>query len=166
MKRMLLMILCAWALAGCAGPETYETMTDLYYAPPLPEPAEIALWLPENGTLSVLENEETGTIYLCDGYSVSVQTLASGDMDATLSAVTGYDKANLHGIGWQRDGLSRYECAWASAGEGGDQVGRTVVLDDGIYHYAVTVMGQAELAGSMSDTWMAITDSVGLRTEP
>ena len=166
MKRILPLILCACLLAGCKDPEAYETMTDLYYVPQTPEPAQVTLWLPETGALTVLENEEAGKLYLCDGYSVSVQTFTSGDMSATLCAATGYDKTQLHGIGWERDGVTRYECAWASAGETGDQIGRTVVLDDGTYHYVVSVMGQAELAGDLAQTWGKITDSVALDTAP
>ena len=166
MKRMLCLMLCACVLAGCTGPESYETMTDLYYAPTRQEPAQITLQLPDEAALSVLEREDGGKIYLCDGYTVSVQILASGDLDATLKSVTGYGKANLKGIGWRQGSLQRYECAWASTGEEGDQVGRAVVLDDGTYHYVVTVLGQAALAGSMSDTWAAITDSVDLDIAP
>ena len=164
MKRVLLCLLCACCLSGCKSPAAYETMTDLYYAPETPEPAQITLWLPETGALSVLENQETGKLYLCDGYSVSVQTMAAGDLDATLKAATGYGQSQLHGIGWEQDGIARYECAWASVGESGDQIGRTVVLDDGTYHYTVSIMGQADLAGALTETWAAITDSVALDT--
>ena len=166
MKRILLAMLTICLLTGCKAPEAYETMTDLYYEPKAPEPAQVTLWLPETGAFTVLENEESGKLYLCDGYSVSVQTLASGDMNATLCAATGYTQTQLHGIGWERDGISRYECAWASAGETGDQIGRTVVLDDGVYHYVVSVMGQAELAGDLAQIWGEITDSVTLDTAP
>lgn len=166
MKKCLITVLLVCFLAGCRSPESYETMTDLYYTPQLPEPAEISVWLPENGALSEMENGESDVLYLCDGYTVSLQTMESGDLDATLCAVTGYGKNALHGIGWEQNGLARYECAWASAGEGGDQVGRTVVLDDGNYHYVITVMGQAELAGAMTETWQAIMDSAALNTEP
>ena len=162
MKRMLCLMLCACILTGCAGTKSYETMTDLYYVPTQQEPAQIILELPEEAALSVLEREDGGKLYICDGYTVSVQTVASGDLDATLRNVTGYGKENLKGIGWKQGNLQRYECAWASTGEEGDQVGRAVVLDDGHYHYIVTVLGQATLAGSMTDTWGAIMDSVDL----
>ena len=164
MKRMFCLLLCACVLTGCAGPKTYETLTDLYYTPTQQEPAQITLWLPDDAALSVLEREDGGRLYLCDGYTVSVQTVASGNLDATLQNATGYGKENLKGIGWKEGSIQRYECAWASAGEEGDQVGRTVVLDDGNYHYVVTVMGQAALAGNMAETWAMITDSVNLDT--
>ena len=157
-------MLCACVLTGCAGPESYETMTDLYYAPTRQEPAQITLRLPDEAALSVLEREDGGKLYLCDGYTVSGQTTESGDLDATLSKATGYRKEKLKGIGWKQGELNRYECAWASIGESGDQVGRTVVLDDGDYHYVVTVLGQADLAGAMAETWATITESVDLHT--
>lgn len=165
MKKILIVLLCACLLCGCRSPESYETMTDLYYVPELPAPAEIAVWLPENGALSAMEDEAGAKLYLCDDYSVSLQTLEAGDLEATLSAVTGYGKDMLRGIGWRNGEVSRYECAWASTGEEGDQVARTVVLDDGSYHYVVTVMGNAELAGDLAATWQAITDSVALDTD-
>ena len=166
MKKILIVILLGCALAGCRAPQSYETMTDLFYAPTLPEPGEIEVWLPENAAQSAMEHEDGSLLYLCDGYSVALQTMESGNLDATLCAVTGYGKEKLRGIHWEKDGLQRYECAWASIGESGDQVARTVVLDDGIYHYAVTVMGSAELAADLAATWQTITDSVGLDAGP
>ena len=164
MRKILIIVLCCCLLPGCAGPKSYETMTDLYYAPTTPPPGEISVWLPEGGALSTMEDGENGKLYICDGYTVSVQTTESGDLDATLSKATGYRKEKLKGIGWKQGGLNRYECAWASIGESGDQVGRTVVLDDGDYHYVVTVLGQADLAGAMAETWATITESVDLHT--
>lgn len=164
MKKIFLVILFGCVLAGCRAPETYETMTDLYYAPALPDPGEIEVWLPENAAQSTMEHEDGSVLYLCDGYSVALQTMEAGNLDATLCAVTGYGEEKLRGILWEKDGLKRYECAWASTGETGDQVARTVVLDDGVYHYAVTVMGLAELAENLAATWQAITDSAGLHT--
>lgn len=164
MKKILIVILLGCALAGCRAPQSYETMTDLFYAPTLPAPREIEVWLPEN--TDTMEHEDGSILYLCDGYSVALQTMASGDMDATLSAVTGYHADALRGLRWEKDGLQCYACAWASIGESGDQVARTVVLDDGVYHYAVTVMGPAELAADLADTWQTITDSVGLDAGP
>jgi hypothetical protein len=103
-----------------------------------------------------LENEETGKLYLCDGYSVSVQTMAAGDLDATLKTATGYGQSQLHGIGWERDGIARYECAWASAGENGDQIARTLILDDGNYHYTLTLQAPAEKGGELAPAWNEI----------
>lgn len=166
MKQILMILLCACLLPGCGSPKSYETMTDLYYAPTAPPPGEISVWLPEGSALSTMEDAEMGKLYICDGYTVSVQTMASGDLDATLCNATGYGKEKLKGISWKQGELARYECAWAAIGESGDQVGRTVVLDDGDYHYVVTVLGEAALAGAMTDTWAAIMASVDLDTAP
>lgn len=166
MKQILMILLCVCLFSGCTDPKTFETMSDLYYAPATPPPGEISVWLPEGSALSTMENDEGGKLYLCDGYTVSVQTAVSGDLDATLCSATGYGKEKLNGISWKQGDLSRYECAWAAAGESGDQVGRTVVLDDGSYHYVVTILGEADLAGAMTDTWAAITASVALDADP
>ncbi len=166
MKKILVAILLMSLLSGCKAPEPFETMTDLYYTPETPQPAKISVWLPENTVSEVLKNEDSGTIYLCDGYSVALQTMAAGDLDATLQAVTGYSADSLRGISWKQGTLGRYECAWASAGESGEQISRTVVLDDGTHHYAVTVTGPAPEAAAMAATWKTIMDSVALDTAP
>ena len=46
-----------------------------------------------------------------------------------------------------------YECVWVSAGEGGDQIGKMRLLDDGDHHYVLSVMAPAEKAEQLADTW-------------
>ena len=163
---------CWWALAfaalltGCSGPKDFETMSDLYYVPELSEPCQTVVELPEDAALAVLGEEDSGQLYLCEGYSVAVQTMESGDLDATLQTISGYSKDQLKTVQLQIGDLQRIQCVWASAGEGGDQVGRAVVMDDGDYHYCLTILGDAELAGQLADTWQGILDSFSLRTEP
>ena len=115
-----------------------------------------------NNVKAVLEAAGTGTLYLCDGYSVAVQTLPAGNLDATVREVTGYgrDKVQL----WQqKEGEhSRYNCVWASAGEGGDQMCKATILDDGNYHYVLSVMAAAEDAGDLAETWQQLMDSFSI----
>ena len=59
-------------------------------------------------------------------------------------------------------GNLRYECVWTSAGEGGDAVGRAAVIDDGSYHYCLTVMATEEEAPQLRNTWQALFDSFTL----
>ena len=40
------------------------------------------------------------------------------------------------------------------------QVGNAVILDDGNFHYAVSVMADADQAAKLEDTWQHILDSV------
>lgn len=158
MKRYLLIGLLALLLTGCSEPKSFETMSDVYYEPDRAA-ATISVALPEEAAVSVMEHPTAGSIYLCDGYCVTVQTLPAGDLDATLREVTGFERENLTVMERTEGNERRYECVWAAAGEGGEQVGRAVVLDDGNYHYALTVMADAEEAGDMTTTWQQIVDS-------
>ena len=56
----------------------------------------------------------------------------------------------------------RYECVWSAAAEEGEQVARSVILDDGYYHYAVTVMADFASAGELAQTWQELLGSVSL----
>lgn len=152
-------------LAGCGGPKDFETMSDAYLVPTTPVPAQVSIALPEDAVVMTMRNDAGGTLYLCDGYSLTVQTLAAGDMDATLRNITGYGKENLRLYELRTEDVVRYECVWACAGEGGDQVGKAVILDDGAYHYAVTVSAQAQQAGELSETWQEILGSVELEQD-
>ena len=162
MRKILLIVLTLVMLSGCQQPKTFETMSDSYIQPELPEAQKVFVQLPEDAAQAVLEAAGTGTLYLCDGYCVAVQTLPAGNLDATLREVTGYgiDKVQL----WERkDGsLSRFVCVWASAGEGGDQMGKATILDDGNYHYVLSVMAAAEDAGALADTWQQLMESFSI----
>lgn len=148
--------------SGCHQPKTFETMSDSYVQPSLPQARQVLLQLPEDAAKAVLENAGAGTLYLCDGYSVAVQTLPAGNLDATLREVTGYGREKVQL--WQRkDGeYGRYTCVWASAGEGGDQMGKATILDDGDYHYVLAVMASAADAGELADTWQQLMDSFSI----
>lgn len=166
MKKWVIVAVLALLLTGCSEPESFETMSDVYYEPQIPTASKIALVLPEEAAVSVMEDPLTGSIYLCDGYSVTVQSLSAGDLDATLREVTGYPRENLLVMEREDGDNRRYECVWAAAGEGEDQVGRAVVLDDGSYHYVLTVMAGAAKAGDLAQTWQQIIDSFGISTAP
>ena len=161
MKIFLCMVL-AMLLTGCTQPKDFETMSDAYMEPELPLAQRVDFQLPEDAAKAVLESAGTGTLYLCDGYSVAVQTLPAGNLDATMREVTGYgaDQVQL----WQRKegDYSRYTCVWASLGEGGDQMCKATILDDGNYHYVLSVMAAAEDAGELADTWQQLMDSFSI----
>lgn len=160
MKKALCVIFAMALLTGCGQPKDFETMSDSYLEPELPQAKEVFFQLPEDAAKAVLEN--SGTLYLCEGYSVALQTLTSGNLDATVREVTGYgaDRVQL----WQRKEADsfRYVCVWTSAGEGGDQVCKATILDDGDYHYVLSVMAPAENAGALADTWQQLMDSFSI----
>lgn len=152
MKKLCILLLCILLLTGCAAEETFETVADVYGEQNLPEPKEVLLSVPKDA--QVIAGEE-GVLYLCDGYEITVETLSSGDINETLRKLTGFESDDLTVMETAQMGQSRYECVWTAAGEGGDMVGRVAVLDDGCYHYCVTVTGAAENA-SLQETFQTL----------
>lgn len=143
MKRILLVLLMSLLLAGCAEAELGETVADVWQeAVTVAAPRETRLELPGEAVACAMESD-TGRLYFGDGYEVMVQTLSSGDLDATIRALTGFDREDITVLQSQSD-PKRWEFAWASAGEGGERLGQGVVLDDGNYHYCLTVLQDAD----------------------
>ena len=126
---------------------------------------QVSLTLPDDATIQTIAGTE-GKLYLCDGFTVTVQTLPGGDLSRTIADTTGYDLSRLTLMETEKDGIRCYRCSWATAGEGGDQAARTLILDDGSFHYAITVMASAEKAGALADTWQEILHSVSLSIAP
>lgn len=160
MKKVCFVLVLALFLTGC-GRETFETVSDIYDVPALAQPRQLELALPEEAAVQSMESSE-GILYLCDGYTLTLQTMDAGDLDRTLRQCTGFTKDQLTVMETQHDGVKRYDCVWSAAGEGGDQVGRAAVLDDGSCHYVVTVMANFAAAGDLADTWENILDSISL----
>ena len=163
MKKLVMVILMLTLLAGC-GSVDYELTQDVYATQPLPQPAQLLVSLPPDAVQ--MESEEAGSLWLCDGYTAAITTMEAGDLNATLQAVTGYEKAQLEVLTWEESGLSCSQCTWVSAGEGGDQVARTVILDDGNYHYTLTLQTDAENAGALRQTWQQMLSTVTLDIVP
>lgn len=164
MKKCWIVVLAALLLCGCSEPQDFETMSDVYDMTQLPEASQVSFFVPEDAAAEVMENGEAGTLYFCEDYCIAVQTMHSGDLEATLRSVTGFSREKLQVIERRTGDHCRYECTWASAGEGGDQVGRAVILDDGNYHYVLSVMASAADAGDLTQTWQSLVDSFTLRT--
>lgn len=155
-------IIAALLLSGCGAQETWETVADVYVQPVSADMQQLLVDVPQDAHAEAMQNDTGGKLYLCDGFTVSVQTLESGDLEKTLRTVTGYSREALTLIQTQQEDMKRYECVWTAAGEGETQVGRTCVLDDGNYHYAVTVMAGESQSGALAQTWQTIFDSVRL----
>lgn len=163
-KKLWVLAVLMLILSGCDAAETFETVWDLWEEPEIQPVRQVRVTLPDESVAPVFSATESGRLYLCDDYTVTVETMIAGDLDATFRAVTGYPQAYLTVMHTQTSDGKRYECAWVSAGEGGECVGRTVILDDGHYHYAVTVMSQAETAGELTGQWQKVLESVTLST--
>lgn len=162
MKKGLAILVCVLLLTGCGVQDTFETLSDDDAVSAMATAAKVELLLPEEAASPSMESEDGGKLYLCDGYTVTVQTLSGGDVGRTVQEVSGYAKEELTVMQTKKNDLTCYEMAWCAAGEGEDQVCRCVILDDGAYHYAVTVMANYSRAGALQETWQSILDSVTL----
>lgn len=160
MKKIFVIITLCALLAGCSAAETFETVDDVY-SPQTALPMEVTLTLPEDAAQQVIAGD-TGRLYFGDGYEIAVETLAGGDLDNTLRALTGCGKDDLTLLKTEDVNAVRYSCAWTAVGESGDVVGRTVILDDGNYHYCLTVTAQADTAGELQSVFEEIFDSYAL----
>lgn len=160
MKKVCVVLAIMFLLTGCAAKETFETVGDDYVQQVIAEQT-VQYQLPEDAAYQTIQSEY-GQLYFCDGYEMTVQTMAAGNLDETLRQLTGFERDDLTVIQTSLTDASKYECVWTAAGEGGDMVGRAVVLDDGNYHYCMTVMALQEHAAELRDTWKALIDSFTL----
>ena len=162
MKRCWICLGLAVLLAGCGSKETFETVSDVIVQPVSGQAREVYLELPEYADVHAMGAEGTGNLYFCGDMTVCVQTMDRGDLDQTIRTATGYGKEGVRLVeGYFPDG-KLYECAWTSVGEGGLQVGRTKILDDGSYHYTLTVMMPEGSAEKNQAAMQRILDSFDL----
>ena len=148
MKKCGWILLLVFLLCGCAAEETFETISDDVAAPVMAQPREISVRLPDNAVAPVLESESR-QIYMSEDYEITIETLSSGDLDATIQTLSGYGKEALTVIQTQSGEVDRYDFVWVSTGEQGDRLGRAVVLDDGEYHYCMAVLRDSQEASQI-----------------
>lgn len=165
MKKVFVFLLCVLLLTGCGGKETLETVADIQTAPVMAAAQRIQVQLPPELSTPVLQSEQTGTLYLCDDYSVTVQTVESGDLNKTIRNATGIKKEELQILQTQKDNVKCYQWVWTANGESGIQVGRGCILDDGVYHYVLTALADESSAGKVRPVWQEIFSSYCLATE-
>ena len=156
MKIVCILLMLA-LLTGCGAQETFETIADWYYEPVV-SAGVIRVTLPQEAAV-LASMDDGGSIYLCEGYSICMQTLASGDLERTLKTVTGFHSDRLQLIQTEQKNVKRYDFVWVAAGEGGDQLCRGAILDDGAFHYTLCVMSDADETGNYAETWDAIFSS-------
>ena len=142
MKRWILVMVMPLLLLGCSGEETFETVADEQILSVMATPRQILVELPENAVAPILSGENA-QLYLCQDHEILLETLPAGDLQKTIRTICGYEKENLTVMQTQWDDVSRYEFVWAAAGENGDRLGRAVILDDGQYHYCMSVLRDA-----------------------
>lgn len=161
MKMYCLLLLLGLLLCGCTSEETMETVSDEILLPVMAQPRNIAVELPGEAALPVVEND-AGRIYLCDEYEIVLQTLDAADLDRTMQSVSGLQRDQLTVMETFAGDVARYEFVWTSAGERGEQLGRGVILDDGSYHYCLSVLRNAEKADKSQINWNQVFGSFKL----
>lgn len=139
-------------LSGCAAQDTMETISDVQAAPAMAQMREISLVLPEEAASPTVESDSE-RLYLCEDYEITVQILDGGDLDQTVKTLSGYERDVLTVLSTHKDDLDSYMFVWACAGEEGELVGRAMILDDGCYHYCVSVLGDASQAMENKVLW-------------
>ena len=162
MKKFLAILGVCTFLGGCASQQTFETLMDAYEVSVMAELQWVDLALPEDAVIETFEQDNVGKLYLCDGYSVAVQTMEAGDLNKTLYESTGFEKDQLAIMKTKWGNVTRYDYTWCATGEAEEQICRGILLDDGNYHYVVTVMADASKAGDLTATWQHILDSAKL----
>lgn len=144
MKKWLAVSVLALLLSGCAQAPVMETVADEWVIPVAARPRQIALELPGEALACAMESD-TGRIYFGDSYEICVQTRTAGDLNATLEELTGFSREELTVMQTRDTDADRLEFVWAAAGENGDRLGRGIILDDGDYHYCLTVLQDADV---------------------
>lgn len=161
MKKVLLtMVMCA-ALAGCAKAPVMETIAD-ELVPAEPAAArQVTLELPPEAASPVWETEE-GICYRWEDCDILLQTLPAGNLDATVRQISGYSPEQLTVVKSAPSDARRYDLVWSSMGQEGEMVGRAAVLDDGNYHYVLTVLSPAESVQNREEIWETLFQSFAL----
>lgn len=160
MKKWIIWMVFPLLLCGCGAQETFETIADEQVLTVMAQPRQITVELPEDAVAPVLDSEGE-QVYLCDGYDIIIEILSSGDLSGTIQSLSGYAKEDLTVMETQWQDVTRYEFVWAAAGENGDRLGRAVILDDGDYHYCMTLLRDAD-GGNSQIVWNQVFSSFDL----
>ena len=158
MRRLFCLLPLCLLLCGCGAEETLETVADEWLVPAMAQPREISVRLPEDAVVPVLE-QDSSQLYMAQGYELMLETLSAGDLNATIRALSGYERDQLTVMQTRQGEADRYDFVWTAAGEQGERLGRGVILDDGDYHYCLSVLRDP---GETLIVWQDVFSSFGL----
>ena len=161
MKIWLVTVMVLVMLCGCGTQQTWETVADEWIQPVMVEKQQLLVELPPEAALEVVESD-AGTVYSCQDYDIYLETWASGDLNSNIRKLTGFDRADLTVMETVNPNWTRYDFVWVSASEEGEQMGRGVILDDGNFHYCLSVLGDADQSDRFRNIWQDIFASVSL----
>lgn len=158
--KIVAMLLCMLLLCGCTA-DVFETVGDDGNIPAMAQPRQLLLELPGDAAAQTMEGA-SGKIYFCEDYEIMVETMATGNLERTIKTLTGFSSEDLALVRTTRSGVPCVEGAWSAAGENGDQVGRFLILDDGSYHYCISVVSDADRVSDCADSWRTLLGSACL----
>lgn len=142
MRKLCWLLVLMVCLSGCVriSEEVYETVEDEILEPVSAEPAPVSVWLPDGAAAQTMAGDAAGECYTWAENELRIQTMAGGDIRATLEKLTGLSPDKLTVMEYERDGLQLYQSVWCMTGESGITMGRCLVADDGNYHYCISLL--------------------------
>lgn len=161
MKKLIVLLLLTSMLLGCGAEETFEVVEDVIPVEPVAAPMQFYVSLPDNVVTPTFQ-DDSGELYVCQGYTISKQILPSGDMERTVQTLTGLSQEDIQIIETFYEDSDRYDMVWTAAGEEGLQLGRACILDDGNYHYVLSTLTEEAAADDLRDTLQDMYDSCKL----
>ena len=164
MKKWLCLLVMMFLLAGCGAQQTYETIADEEVESVMAAPRQILVDLPGDVLAPVLKTEGE-QVYLCQDYEIIIETRSAGDLRATVEALSGFSLDEVTMITSAQETGDRHEFVWACVGEAGDRIGRAVILDDGNYHYCMSVLRDAESKKVSQISWEDVFSSFRIAQE-
>ena len=71
MKKLAILLVCLLLLTGCAQEPVLETVNDEILQPVMTQVYSPVFTLPRDAAVTTMESPDAGTIYFCDGYTVT-----------------------------------------------------------------------------------------------
>lgn len=159
MKWLCLFGILAMLLSGCSVADTFETVAD--------DPSELTFAQQKKVVAAIPEDtyamqSTSGTLYFCDGYEFSLEVLSGGDLNATVETLSGFSVSDLTVMETAAADAVRFEFVWTSVGDEGERVNRAVIMDDGAYHYCLSLSTEADNISMCQETWQNIIESFSI----
>ncbi len=145
-------------MTGCAVRDTFETVSDELITPVMATPRQVHIDLPDEARAASFPSDN-GTLFICDDYEIAIETLSSGDLDGTLKIMTGQGQENLSVMTTKQGEVKRYDFVWAGVNDDGDYSGRGTILDDGVYHYCLSLVRPLEKMNNSQVVWRQVFNS-------
>lgn len=158
MKKWIWIFPAVLLLTGCAVRDTFETVSDELITPVMATPKQVHIDLPDEAQAASFPSD-TGTLFICDDYEIAIETLSSGDLDSTLKTMTGQGQENLSLMTTKQGECTRYDFVWAGVNDDGDYSGRGTILDDGVYHYCLSLVRPLDKMNNSQVVWRQVFHS-------